>query len=294
VIKYKFRVTNTGGIPLNTIEIDDPFLKEKNIAIAFAKNITTLKPGESVEAFATYKITQADIDHAKVYNKATVYGNPFYGDPKTRNDDVKDHDEASVCIPQHAKIHVDKVTVSGSQRGDGLHILVGDDFAWEYKIVNKGNVSLRGIELKDHLASNLSSSNIINRSLNNDDVLDVGETWVYRVSGKAQKGEQCSDGEFKAYYKDCDGNKQYVHGKDWSSYIGKHPEPVCPPQKPANSAPQQVANQVADYLKFWKQSNPQQWNGATQQQILGKLEDSFKGLTFTVSTSSNQHKSPLC
>jgi uncharacterized repeat protein (TIGR01451 family) len=296
VIKYKFRVTNTGGIPLNTIAIDDPFLQSKNVAITFAKDVTTLKPGESVEAFATYKITQADIDHAKVYNKATVYGNPFYGDPKTRNDDVKDHDDATVCIPQHAKVHVDKVTVYGNQRGDGLHIPVGGDFYWEYKIVNKGNVSLRGIELTDHLAQNLSSRNIINRG-NNDDVLDVGETWTYRFAGKAQKGEQCSDGQLKAYYKDCDGHKQYVHGKDWSSYTGKHPEPICPPdpcepQKQSGTLPQNVVNKVVDYLKTWKHSNSQQWNGSTQQQIADKLQEHFSGqqLHFSVSTP----KSPLC
>jgi uncharacterized repeat protein (TIGR01451 family) len=296
VIQYKFRVTNTGGIALNTIAIDDPFLQSKNVAINFAQDMTMLKPGESVDAFATYKITQADIDAGKVYNKATVYGNPFYGDPKTRNDDVTDCDDAFVCVPQHAKIHVDKVTVYGNQKGDGLHIPVDGDFYWEYKIVNQGNVSLRGVELSDHLAKNLSSRNIIDRG-NNDDVLDVGETWTYRFVGKAQKGEQCSDGQFKASYKDCDGRQQYVHGKDWSSYTGKHPAPICPPdpckpQKHSGALPQHVANQVVDYLKTWKHSNPQQWNGSTQQQIVDKLQEHFRGQQLHFSVSS--YKSPLC
>jgi hypothetical protein len=70
-----------------------------NTPIAFANGVTSLAPGESVNAFASYRITQDDICNGKVHNSATAYGNPLYGNPRDLSDDAKATAEATVYIP---------------------------------------------------------------------------------------------------------------------------------------------------------------------------------------------------
>jgi large repetitive protein len=224
VVKYSFHVSNTGSIALNNIFIDDPMLRQKNVTITFANGVTSLAPGECVDAVATYRITQADIDAGSLHNVATVYGNPIYGKPNDRSDDVKASAEASICLPQCAEISIDKVTVYGNQKGEYLRIPVGSAINWEYTITNKGNVSLRDIALNDQLTGAIAKSNLTSRSLNNDDVLDVGETWLYKVTGRAIEGDYCSDGTVTGYYTDCDGKRQSASATDWNDYIGYKPK----------------------------------------------------------------------
>jgi uncharacterized repeat protein (TIGR01451 family) len=227
VVNYYFQVKNTGKIALDEIFIDDPMLAQKNVTIEFTNNVTSLNPGECVDAFATYQITQADIDAGLLHNIATVYGNPSYGDPNDRSDDVTSTAKAFLCLPQHAEICLDKVTVYGNQKGEHLHIPAGSAISWEYAVTNKGNVSLRDIALSDQLTGAISSSRIVSRSLNDDAVLDVGETWVYKVFGTAISDEYCSDGSVTGYYTDCDGNRQSASSTDWNKYIGYQPQSQC-------------------------------------------------------------------
>jgi uncharacterized repeat protein (TIGR01451 family) len=228
LVKYYFHVTNTGNVALNPIVIIDPLLG--NTPITFANGITSLAPGECVDAFASYQITQADLDNGKIHNFATAYGNPLYGNPRDFSDDAKATAEADICLPQCAAIAIDKVTVYGDQKGEYLSIPVGSAIAWEYTITNQGNVSLSNIALSDQLTGTVSNANIISRSLNDDNVLNVGETWVYRVNGTAVAGNYCSDGVVTGAYKDCDDNQQSTSATDWNDYIGYNPQPAAPCQ----------------------------------------------------------------
>jgi uncharacterized repeat protein (TIGR01451 family) len=228
LVKYYFHVTNTGNVALNPIVIIDPLLG--NTPIAFANGITSLAPGECVDAFASYQITQADLDNGKIHNFATAYGNPPNGNPRDFSDDVKATAEADICLPQNAVIAIDKLTVYGDQRGEYIKIPVGSAIVWEYTITNQGNVSLSNIELSDQLTGAVSSANIISRSLNDDNILNVGETWVYRVNGTAVEGNYCSDGVVKGTYKNCDDQQQSTSATDWNDYIGYSPKPTSSPR----------------------------------------------------------------
>jgi large repetitive protein len=224
LVKYTFHVTNTGTVTLNSIAIIDPQLG--NTPIEFHHGVTSLALGECVDAFASYRITQADIDNGSLKNWATAYGNPPNGNPRSFDDDVKATAEADICIPQCAEIVIDKVTVYGDKSGEYLKIPVGSAIDWQYTITNRGNVTLSNIELSDQMTGAVSSNNIVSRSLNDDNLLDVGETWVYKVAGKATKGNYCSDGTVTGYYKDCGGGLQSVSATDWNDYIGYNPKPV--------------------------------------------------------------------
>jgi uncharacterized repeat protein (TIGR01451 family) len=267
VVKYSFHVSNTGNVALNPIVIIDPLLG--NTPIEFANNITTLAPGECVDAFATYKLTQADIDNGTIHNLATAYGNPTYGNAKDFSDDVTATATANICIPQCAEITIDKVTVYSNERGEYLHIPVGSAISWEYTITNKGNVSLANIELMDQLTGVVDAANIISRSFNNDSILNVGETWVYRVAGTATEGDYCSDGVVKGGYKDCDGNAQSATATDWNDYVGYNPAPVkppaelCPPAKSESWLERRVGSTQREWQPIAAAFNDRGFNSGT-------------------------------
>lgn len=72
VITYTFTVKNTGNVTLSSLTLDDPMLGLGNYQL----DKTTLKPGETAKAIATYKVTQPDVDKGRIVNTATVTGTP--------------------------------------------------------------------------------------------------------------------------------------------------------------------------------------------------------------------------
>lgn len=84
VIEYSFKVTNTGGLTLTDVSVNDPMLGGD-----IACTPSTLAPG----AVATcgpvdYTVTKADVDRGKIINNATASGND--GRPGTINPEGDD------------------------------------------------------------------------------------------------------------------------------------------------------------------------------------------------------------
>ncbi len=90
-IRYTFKVTNTGGVKLTGIEIDDPMLDAAGVTITCKK--TTLAPGESTTCRAVYTVTAADVrDDKGIRNVATASGDSVVGTQV-------DSDESTVIVP---------------------------------------------------------------------------------------------------------------------------------------------------------------------------------------------------
>ncbi len=87
-ITYRFRATNTGATTLTNVTITDPMLGGE-----LAVTPSTLAPGESGTASATYEVTRADGRRGSIFNTAIVTGDPPSGPP------VEDDDDHTTRIP---------------------------------------------------------------------------------------------------------------------------------------------------------------------------------------------------
>lgn len=106
-IEYVFVATNTGNVTLSDVVIDDPLPGLSALTYVWPGDAGVLAPGESVQATASYLLTEADVDAGSVKNTATVVGfppaveDPETGDP-VESDPVTDEDTAIVLTGELA------------------------------------------------------------------------------------------------------------------------------------------------------------------------------------------------
>lgn len=140
VVEYLFEVTNTGDVTLHGVAIADPLPGLS--AITFGEwpgEPGVLAPGQSVEATATYALTQADVDAGRVDNTATATGDPLVGDSVNATDD------ATVSVAPSPAIQLVK---TGELAGSGG---IGDTIAYDLTATNTGNVTLTDVVITDAL-----------------------------------------------------------------------------------------------------------------------------------------------
>ncbi|MEV8213468.1 hypothetical protein AB0P25_07050, partial [Leifsonia sp. NPDC077715] len=74
VITYHFALQNTGNTTLTGVAVTDPLPGLSAITYVWPGAAGVLAPGEQASGTATYQLTQADIDAARVVNHATAAG----------------------------------------------------------------------------------------------------------------------------------------------------------------------------------------------------------------------------
>ncbi|WP_319503651.1 Ig-like domain-containing protein [uncultured Draconibacterium sp.] len=130
IITYTFSVTNTGNVTLINATITDP-LTSTNY------NLGTIAPKQTRNYYATYNISQVDLDDGSVTNIAEVNATTLFGDP------VNDSDTVVITAVQNASLSLNKDVEEPyySAAGDTLH----------YSVIvrNSGNVTLTDIQVTD-------------------------------------------------------------------------------------------------------------------------------------------------
>jgi LPXTG-motif cell wall-anchored protein/uncharacterized repeat protein (TIGR01451 family) len=137
-ITYAFTVTNTGGVTLTNVTVEDTV---GGVTIT-GTAIPSLAPGasNSTTYTGTYTITQGDIDNGSFTNTATATGTPPTGP------NVTDPDDDTQQFPSSPSIELVK-TGTLQDGGDGVN--PGDTITYTFIVRNTGNVTLTNVTVED-------------------------------------------------------------------------------------------------------------------------------------------------
>jgi len=161
IITYTYEVTNCGNVTLTDVDIAEQaatFTGTGSLPTPSGITMTTLEPGESATASATYAITLADINAGVVNNQALASGNDPDGDPTTDlsdtsnpddpNDTGGDDDPTSTIIGPDPCINLTKGS-SLALGADGI-ATPGDIITYTYVVTNCGNVTLTDVAINEN------------------------------------------------------------------------------------------------------------------------------------------------
>ena len=130
-ILYRFLVTNTGNVTLDTLTVTDPLVGPVSCPV------TTLAPNTSTLCLALYAITQAQVDAGVVSNSATVTATAPAGETTTASDAI------DVPIAPAPALELDKRP--GIPNGN----VVGATMTYTFIVTNIGNVTLTDVAVSD-------------------------------------------------------------------------------------------------------------------------------------------------
>lgn len=140
-VEYTFEIANPGNVTLHDVAIADPLPGLSDIVYTWPTATAGVLPtSSSATATATYRLTQADVDRGMVENVATVSALDVFDSARSATAD------ALLTIPAAPGVTLQKTGAVDSEQpvpGDGV------DFA--FTVINRGNVTLAGVEIEDSL-----------------------------------------------------------------------------------------------------------------------------------------------
>jgi uncharacterized repeat protein (TIGR01451 family) len=142
VISYEFAVTNVGLVDLTNVVVTDVQTAPAGaLTTGPACPATTLAAGATMSCTATYIVTQADLDHGRIDDAASVTGDSPTGTitagPAT----------ARVPVEQHPGITIVKTVTSPAPPSPVS--AVGDVITYSFAVANVGNVTLTNVSVVD-------------------------------------------------------------------------------------------------------------------------------------------------
>ncbi len=140
ILRYSFKVTNTGNVPLTLVEVADP-----KIQPLISGGPYTIQPGDSKTFFADYTLTQADIESGKIDNTAHSSGTTPSGKKVTSPDD-------SVSTTIDAAPALTLVKTAGQPSGSKA----GAQIVYTFRVTNSGNVKLANLAITDPQVTGLT------------------------------------------------------------------------------------------------------------------------------------------
>ncbi|PJJ08180.1 putative repeat protein (TIGR01451 family)/gliding motility-associated-like protein [Flavobacterium sp. 1] len=185
VVTYTFTVTNPGNVSLHNVAVIDPHAGLSAIALQSgdANNNSILEVGETWIYKATYNVTQADIDNGTITNQAAVNAtapnNAIVTDQSGNLPTNNNPNVIPICTnPSIALVKNNDITVG--ENGCAA-LAVGSVVTYTFTVTNPGNVSLHNVAVIDPHAG-LSAIALQSGDANNNSILEVGETWIYKAT----------------------------------------------------------------------------------------------------------------
>src|SRR6478752_6175964 len=185
VINYTLAVTNQGNAAIANVVVDDPFTTNEAPVLSGTFNVgdtdqdNLLDVGETWQYTASHQVTQAELDAGtNIVNTATVTGTGA----------TPDTDDASVTVAQNKILHIEKdATVAG-----GTADVAGETISYTLAVTNPGNAAIANVVVDDPFTTN--EAPVLSGTFNvgdtdQDNLLDVGETWQYTASHQVTQAE---------------------------------------------------------------------------------------------------------
>ncbi|KQW99576.1 gliding motility-associated C-terminal domain-containing protein [Flavobacterium sp. Root420] len=150
LINYSFTVKNTGNVPLTNVTITDPMLTTTSIPAT----PSTLAPGATAIATASYTVKASDVANGEVINTALAIGDDPQGKPVTAVSDstdptlAGDDDPTVIDLTLRPAIALVKTALFNDENKNG-YAEIGETLTYRFAITNTGNVDLANIVVKD-------------------------------------------------------------------------------------------------------------------------------------------------
>ncbi|MHC5903963.1 DUF7507 domain-containing protein [Streptomyces sp. S6] len=138
-ITYSFKVTNTGNVTMKNIAVKESDFTGTGTLSAITCPTTTLAPNATTTCAAAYKVTQDDVDAARLSNSATVTGVP----PQSSTP-VPPSTPSTTTIPgtRTPSLKVEK-------SADRTDLVAGQTVTYSFKVTNTGNVTLKNVAVQE-------------------------------------------------------------------------------------------------------------------------------------------------
>jgi uncharacterized repeat protein (TIGR01451 family) len=208
-VTWTYQVTNTGTVDIVTVDLDDDQLGAITVADRVSGDVNNdglLNPTE------VWVFQRTGIAITGFYNNvARVEGFATSGLSAVDTD-------ASNYRGAAATIDIEKFT-NGNQAdlasdADVPNINVGNAVNWTYQVTNTGSIELSNVQVTDSIEGVVTT---ITNMGNGDAILDVGEVWLFSLTGTAIAGAYENSGTVNAT---AVGLGTPVTDTDFSHYFG--------------------------------------------------------------------------
>jgi hypothetical protein len=222
-IQWIFAVTNNGETVLTNVQVSDSDVGDIDANI----NTVLVKTGGDQDADfepgETWTYTLAGVATTGVYaNTGTATGD--FGTTTVTDTDNSGYSGAN------AQISIVKTTQDLGAAGtgddgtpdDGDSIHAGEAIQWIFTVTSTGNVALSNIQILDSDLGDIDANvnTVLTKTGNQDNFLEAGETWVYKLAGVAVSGAYENTGTASGSYTDTAGHTKTDTETDTSSYTG--------------------------------------------------------------------------
>ena len=183
VIEYTITVDNTGNVDLTGVVLTDTFAGGATLVSGDTNTNGILETTETWVYSADYTVTQADLNAgAPLVNVATV----------DTDQTALQQDDAISTVAQSKILHIEKdATVPGNTAN-----VAGEVISYTMAVTNLGNAAIANVVVNDPFTTNEAPvmNGLFNiGDLDQDNLLDVTETWQYTASHVVTQAEIDAD-----------------------------------------------------------------------------------------------------